>query len=92
MDTGSTHFSDGVVGVLPNGTISSSNGRFKTQGTVSLNGSDVNVKDLQNNDTPTFSNVNLSNVSLLGQVKQMHYLVVRAGSIGYRVLGTKVSP
>ena len=40
--------------------------RFKPQGTVSLNGSDVNVKDLQNNDTPTFSNVNLSNVSLLG--------------------------
>ena len=24
LDTGSTHFSDGVVGVLPNGTISSS--------------------------------------------------------------------
>ena len=53
-----------------------------------MNGSDVNVKDLQNNDTPTFSNVNLSNVSLLGAGETNALFSGSAGSIGYRVLGT----
>ena len=72
---------------LPNGTISSS-AEGSAQGTVSLNGSDVNVKDLQSDDTPTFSNVNLSNVSLLGAGETNALFSGSAGSIGYRVLGT----
>ena len=91
LDTGSSHFSDGVVGVLPAGTVSGSSLSSPNQGTVKLTTNGVaggNVDTgLQTGDSPTFSGLTLS--SLSNQASEATAVMINGSNIlGTRELGT----
>ena len=104
LDTGSTHFTDGVVEALPNnlvsgssqitdgsGIISSSTFVSNEQGafTASINGTNTSVDlGLETTDSPTFSNISLTGVTELGVAEVNALVSGSGGSTGYRVLGT----
>ena len=74
-------------GQLPDGIISSS-AVGGVQGTIELNGSDVNIKDLQTSSSPSFNGVSLTSLPSVPDTEYTALFVSTSNEIGTRELAT----
>jgi len=90
LDTGSTHFIEGIEKGLPSGVISGSGFESNHQGSVtaSINGNSTNVDlGLNISDSPTFNTLTLSNVASGGS-SDFDALFNVSGLLKKRTIGT----
>jgi hypothetical protein len=88
--SGSTQLTSGIFsgsGQLPDGIISSS-AVGGVQGTIELNGSDVNIKDLQTSSSPSFNGVSLTSLPSVPDTEYTALFVSTSDEIGTRELAT----
>ena len=88
--SGSGQLPDGIFsgsGQLPDGIISGS-AVGGAQGTIQLNGSDVNIKDLQTSSSPSFNGVSLTSLPSVPDTEYTALFVSTSDEIGTRELAT----